>query len=212
MRPSPCSTAGPFHLRGPRAKYLGSAGKRRQPSPGSDVRRTRDRTLGPGVPGEISREGGKHIMIWGYWKNRKLTDRVLHGGWCVPTPGTWATWDEEGFLFMTDRKADMIISGARTSIPRRWRNVILPASPRSSSAPSYRPQSEKWGEIVAGRRGAQTRADGDGERDHGALQEDPWPDTSARRRWRSGTPFDRPSSARSSRRTSRQSSGKEKSE
>ncbi len=130
------------HLEGPRAKYLASAGK---PATFARVKIVddEDRTLAPGEPGEICARG-KHIML-GYWKNPELTARVLHGGWYHT--GDMGYMDEEGFLFMTDRKADMIISGGENVYPAEVENVIYqhPAVFECSvvSAPS-----EKWGEIV----------------------------------------------------------------
>ena len=102
-----------------------------------------DNTLAPGEIGEICAKG-KHIMM-GYWKNPKLTAEVLNGGWYHT--GDIGYMDEDGFIYMTDRKADMIISGGENVYPAEVENVIYqhPAVLECSvvSAPERR-----WGEIV----------------------------------------------------------------
>jgi acyl-CoA synthetase (AMP-forming)/AMP-acid ligase II len=130
------------YLEGPKAKYLASAGK---PMPASRVKIVdeNDQTLGPGQYGEICAKG-KHIMM-GYWKNPKLTAEVLKGGWYHT--GDIGYMDEEGYVFMTDRKADMIISGGENVYPKEVEDVIykLPSVKECTvvSAPDA-----KWGEVV----------------------------------------------------------------
>jgi long-chain acyl-CoA synthetase len=130
------------HLEGPKSKYLASAGK---PMPTSRVKIVdeNDQTLGPGQYGEICAKG-KHIMM-GYWKNPKLTAEVLKGGWYHT--GDMGYRDEEGYVFMTDRKADMIISGGENVYPKEVEDVIyqLPSVRECTvvSAPDA-----KWGEVV----------------------------------------------------------------
>lgn len=130
------------HLDGPKSKYLVSAGK---PSPCSRVKIVddKDKTLQPGEMGEICAKG-KHIMM-GYWKNPEANRNALVNGWYHT--GDIGYMDEDGYLYMTDRKADMIISGGENVYPAEVENVIYrhPAVFECSvvSAPS-----EKWGEIV----------------------------------------------------------------
>jgi long-chain acyl-CoA synthetase len=45
----------------------------------------------------------------GYWNMPELTAETLRDGWCYS--GDIATWDENGFMYVVDRKKDMIISG-----------------------------------------------------------------------------------------------------
>ncbi len=101
------------------SKYLVSAGK---PMPNSRVKIVdeNDKTLGPGEYGEICAKG-KHIML-GYWKNPKLTAEVLKGGWYHT--GDMGYMDEDGYIFMTDRKADMIISGGENVYPKEVEDII----------------------------------------------------------------------------------------
>jgi acyl-CoA synthetase (AMP-forming)/AMP-acid ligase II len=130
------------YLEGEKSKYLSSAGK---PAPCSLVKIVDedDRTLGPGEKGEICAKG-KHIMM-GYWKNPKLTDVVLKGGWYHT--GDMGYMDEDGFIYMTDRKADMIISGGENVYPKEVEDVIY-QHPAVKECTVVSSPSAKWGEVV----------------------------------------------------------------
>jgi len=130
------------HLEGEKLKYLYSAGKetnfgRIKIVDDDDVK------LGPGEKGEVCIKG-KNIML-GYWKNPELTAKVMKGGWYHTSDIGYL--DEDGYLFLTDRKADMIISGGENVYPAEVENVIYqhPAVLECSvvSAPDA-----KWGEVV----------------------------------------------------------------
>ena len=130
------------HLEGPKSKYLASAGK---PAPNGRVKIVdeNDQTLGPGEYGEICAKG-EHIML-GYWKNPKLTAEVLKGGWYHT--GDMGYMDEEGFIFMTDRKADMIISGGENVYPKEVEDIIY-AHPAVKECTVVSAPDAKWGEVV----------------------------------------------------------------
>jgi acyl-CoA synthetase (AMP-forming)/AMP-acid ligase II len=102
-----------------------------------------DNPLGPGEKGEICARG-KHIML-GYWKNSELTARVLKGGWYHT--GDMGFMDEDGYIYMTDRKADMIISGGENVYPKEVEDVIY-GHPAVKECTVVSSPSEKWGEIV----------------------------------------------------------------
>jgi acyl-CoA synthetase (AMP-forming)/AMP-acid ligase II len=59
------------------------------------------------TPGEMLVRG--HGIMQGYWNMPELTAQTLRDGWCYS--GDIATWDEDGFMYVVDRKKDMIISG-----------------------------------------------------------------------------------------------------
>ena len=129
-------------LEGEKSKYLSSAGK---PGINAQVKIVdeEDNTLRPGEIGEICVKG-KHIMM-GYWKNPKLTAEVLKGGWYHT--GDMGYIDDDGYIFMTDRKADMIISGGENVYPKEVEDVIY-AHPAVKECSVVSSPSEGWGEIV----------------------------------------------------------------
>jgi len=85
---------------------LGSVGK---PLPHLQVRilDPEDKDVAPNEMGEICLKGPKVFI--GYWRNPKATEEAMRGGWFHT--GDIGMLDEEGFLYIMDRKKDMIISG-----------------------------------------------------------------------------------------------------
>ena len=87
-------------------------------------------TVGRALPGvEISiapdgeiRTRGPHIMK-GYFKRDDLTAEVLRGGWFYT--GDIGSIDEEGYLVITDRKKDLIVtSGGKNVAPQNIETVL----------------------------------------------------------------------------------------
>lgn len=60
-----------------------------------------------GEPGELWVHGPQ--VFRGYWNNDEATEAVLRDGWY--RTGDIVTMDEEGFLYVMDRKKDMVIRG-----------------------------------------------------------------------------------------------------
>jgi long-chain acyl-CoA synthetase len=129
-------------LQGPKTKYLTSAGKAAPCSRVKIVDENDNPVPNNGI-GEICVKG-KHVML-GYWKNQKLTDEVLHGGWLHM--GDMGYMDVDGYVYMTDRKADMIISGGENVYPKEVEDIIYqhPAVQECSVVSAPDP---KWGEVV----------------------------------------------------------------
>ena len=65
------------------------------------------------VPGELCVKG-PGVML-GYYKNEKATNEVLFDGWL--RTGDMAKVDKDGFIFLVDRKKDVIISGGENIYP-----------------------------------------------------------------------------------------------
>ena len=130
------------HLDGPLSKYLSSAGKE-APCSRIKIVDENDNTVPVGAVGEVC-VCGKHIMM-GYWKKPKLSEEVLRGGWLHM--GDMGYLDKDGYLFLTDRKSDMIISGGENVYPKEVEDIIYqhPAVKECSVVSSPDP---KWGEIV----------------------------------------------------------------
>jgi acyl-CoA synthetase (AMP-forming)/AMP-acid ligase II len=87
---------------------------------------------------------GQNVMK-GYWKDPDLTARALRGGWLHT--GDLATVDEYGFIYIVDRKNDMIITGGENVYPFEVEQVLY-EHPAVLEAAVVGMKSEKWGEEV----------------------------------------------------------------
>ena len=100
--------------------------------------------LGPGQVGEVVVRGPQ--VTPGYWRNPQATNEVLGpDGWC--RTGDAGYFDEAGFLYLVDRKKDMIVSGGFNVYPREVENVISTLAGVREVAVVGAP-SDKWGEQV----------------------------------------------------------------
>ena len=81
-------------------------------------------------------------MMKGYYKNPQATAEALRGGWLHT--GDLARRDEEGFIYIVDRKKDMIISGGENIYPREIEEVLY--SIRKSRIDGLGIQDSLWGE------------------------------------------------------------------
>ncbi len=57
-----------------------------------------------------------------YYKDKKASDEVLHDGWLYT--GDMAEKDEDGFIYLVDRKKDVIITGGENLYPVQIENFI----------------------------------------------------------------------------------------
>jgi fatty-acyl-CoA synthase len=80
-----------------------------------------------------------------YWKRPDITAETLKNGW-VHT-GDIARQDERGYLFILDRKKDMIVSGGFNIFPREVEDVLSQHADVAMVAVVGVPD-EKWGEAV----------------------------------------------------------------
>ena len=81
----------------------------------------------------------------GYWQKEKETQDAFDGEWL--TVGDLAKKDEDGFLYIVDRKKDMIISGGVNIYPREIEEVLL-EHPEIHDIAIVGEPDEKWGEII----------------------------------------------------------------
>jgi acyl-CoA synthetase (AMP-forming)/AMP-acid ligase II len=84
-------------------------------------------------------------MMDGYFKNLEATAETIRDGWLHT--GDIARQDEEGFLYIVDRKKDMIISGGFNIFPREIEDVLF-EHPAVRNAAVIGIPHEKWGEQV----------------------------------------------------------------
>jgi fatty-acyl-CoA synthase len=102
--------AGPFVTLCLPHEVFGHWGSVGRPVPGVEVELRDDAgaPVAPGQPGEVCVRGP---MMSGYWRNPEATESTLAGGWLHT--GDIAVSDEDGFLYVVDRKKDMIRSGGQ---------------------------------------------------------------------------------------------------
>ena len=128
----------------------GAAGERRlascgKPVPGVDVRVVKEggSDAKPGEVGEIIARG-PNIML-GYWKRPEDTENVLREGWLYT--GDLATVDEDGYIYLVDRKKDMIVTGGENVFSTEV-EAVLYSHPGVKEAAVIPVPDEDWGEAV----------------------------------------------------------------
>jgi fatty-acyl-CoA synthase len=95
-----------------------------------------------GEIGEIVYRGP--TLMQEYWQNPDATADAFHGGWFHS--GDLVRQDDEGFVFVVDRKKDMIISGGENIYCAEVENVLY-GHPRILEAAVIGRPDGKWGEV-----------------------------------------------------------------
>ncbi|MFI5778318.1 fatty-acid--CoA ligase FadD5 [Nocardia sp. NPDC051570] len=136
MSPITCVLDGPDALR-----KLGSVGR---PIPTIQTRIVDDEMndVAPGEVGEIVYRGP--TLMQGYWNKPEATAEAFAGGWFHS--GDLVRRDEEGFVWVVDRKKDMIISGGENIYCAEVENVLY-GHPEIHEAAVVGRAHEKWGEV-----------------------------------------------------------------
>jgi long-chain acyl-CoA synthetase len=101
------------------------------------------RPLPQGEAGEIATRGA-HVGP-GYWRNEAATAEAFGDGWCYT--GDVGYIDEHGYLFILDRRKDMIITGGFNVYPREIENVVF-ALPGVREVAVLGAPDERWGEAI----------------------------------------------------------------
>jgi fatty-acyl-CoA synthase len=97
----------------------------------------------PGEAGEILLKGDN--VTCGYWRRPQETEGAfLDDGWL--RTGDVARFDEDGFLWLVDRKKDMFISGGENVYPAEIEN-ILAGFPHLAECAVVGVADERWGEV-----------------------------------------------------------------
>jgi long-chain acyl-CoA synthetase len=123
-------------------RRLASCGK---PVSGVDVRvvNADGSDVGRGEVGEIIARG-PNIMA-GYWRREEDTANALLGGWLHT--GDLATVDEDGYIYLVDRKKDMIVTGGENVYSTEV-EAALYAHPDVKEAAVIPVPHADWGEAV----------------------------------------------------------------
>lgn len=85
------------------------------------------------------------LLFTGYWRRPADTAATLHDGWCAT--GDLVRRDEEGYLYIVDRKGDKIVSGGIDISPREIEEALL-RHPAVREAAVYGVPDDRWGEAV----------------------------------------------------------------
>jgi acyl-CoA synthetase (AMP-forming)/AMP-acid ligase II len=97
--------------------------------------------VAPGEVGEIAGQGP--FLMPGYYNKPELTAQALRDGWLMT--GDLGHVDEDGFLYLVDRKKDMIDSGGVKVYPHDIEEVVA-RHPQVAEVVVFGVPDEKWGE------------------------------------------------------------------
>lgn len=97
----------------------------------------------PGVVGEVTIRG-PHVMRE-YWNNPQATVETIRDGWLHT--GDLGKLDEEGYLYIVDRKKDMIISGGENIYPAEIESVLM-SMPQLAEVGVIGVPDPTWNEVV----------------------------------------------------------------
>ncbi len=102
-----------------------------------------DQPTAPGAVGELKVRGLGNCL--GYWRKEAETAAVFRNGWYYPLD--LCRVDDKGFIYVVDRKKDMIITGGENVYPAEVENVLY-RHPKVSQAAVIALPDAKWGEAV----------------------------------------------------------------
>ena len=128
----------------PGRRRLGSVG---EPVPGCEVRilDSDNQDVAVGELGEICARSG--TIMQGYWKAPDLTASTVVDGWLHT--GDIGRVDEDGFVYIVDRKKDLIIRNGFNVYPRDIEDVLLEHPAVQLVAVVGRPSAATGEEVVA---------------------------------------------------------------
>lgn len=103
----------------------------------------KDADVPAGAVGEVVFRGNN--LLKGYYKDPEATKNALRGGWFHT--GDLGRLDDERFLYIVDRKKDMIITGGENVYPREVEEALY-AHPKIAEAAVIGVPDVKWGEAI----------------------------------------------------------------
>lgn len=101
------------------------------------------RDVAPGEVGEVLCSGPN--IMRGYYKDEEKTAEAIRDGWLYT--GDIGLLDEDGFLFLKDRKNNMLISGGENIYPKEIEDVLY-RHPKILEAAVFGLPDKLWGEKV----------------------------------------------------------------
>jgi acyl-CoA synthetase (AMP-forming)/AMP-acid ligase II len=127
---------------GSRPELLQSVGK---PLPTVEIR-----LLGDNGKQHVTGESGEIVVrapqcMRGYWQQGEATSRAIVDGWLHT--GDIGRFDDEGYLYIVDRKKDMIISGGENVASREVEEVMR-SHPAVKDCAVIGIADAKWGELI----------------------------------------------------------------
>ncbi len=99
--------------------------------------------LPAGQQGEIRVRGP--VVMPAYWRNAQATAKALQDGWLMT--GDIGSMDDAGYLTLTDRSKDVIITGGSNVYPREVEEVLL-SHPKVQEVSVVGRAHAEWGEEV----------------------------------------------------------------
>lgn len=128
-----------------RSDFVRKAGSVGVPMPLCDMRIVDDQgnEVPDGAVGEIVGRGP--LMTPGYYKRPDLTAAAIRNGWLQT--GDLGYFDEDGYLYLVDRKKDMIISGGVNVYPKDIEEVAA-RHPAVREVAVFGVPDERWGEAA----------------------------------------------------------------
>jgi acyl-CoA synthetase (AMP-forming)/AMP-acid ligase II len=96
-----------------------------------------------GEPGELAVRTER--MMKEYYRNSEATAEAIRDGWLYT--GDIARQDEDGYIYIVDRKKDVIISGGENVYPGELENVLM-THPKIMEVAVIGTPDERWGERV----------------------------------------------------------------
>lgn len=97
----------------------------------------------PGEVGEIVLKG--EAVMKGYYKDEEKTLEAMKAGWLYT--GDMAKYDEDGYIWVVDRKKDMIISGGVNIYPKEIEELLI-THPQIAEVAVVGVPHPEWGETV----------------------------------------------------------------
>ena len=128
-----------------RAEHLVAEGSVGRGTPGVEVRIVDDRgnACVPGQIGEIIVRGP--TVMKGYWGDAEKTAETITNGWLHS--GDLARKDERGYIYIVDRKKDLVISGGANIYPSDIEEVFA-KHPAIAEVAAFGVPDDYWGEAL----------------------------------------------------------------